>query len=277
MQTILVNGQVRQTGHAPEGFPHVSVNGVTIPEASILREAQNHPAASPGEALAAAARALVVRELLLQEARSQIRCPRTAQPDRDVGETGDEALIGRLLEGVMSVPEADEASCRRFFLQNRDKFRGPDVFEAEHILFPAARDDTAARRAARGAAAEVISQLEARPQDFGGLARVHSSCPSASSGGRLGRISRGQTCPEFERALSRLVVGKVAPDPVETRYGVHVIRVSSRQEGSPLAFEQVNDQIAEHLKEVSWRNAVRSYVGQLAGQSVISGLSLDAS
>ncbi len=46
----------------------VSVNGVEIDESEILAEAQNHPAENPGAALLAAARALVVRELLLQRA-----------------------------------------------------------------------------------------------------------------------------------------------------------------------------------------------------------------
>lgn len=47
-------------------FDAVSVNGVTIDEADILTEAQNHPAENPGAALLSAARALAVRELLLQ-------------------------------------------------------------------------------------------------------------------------------------------------------------------------------------------------------------------
>ena len=46
----------------------VMVNGVLIPEADIMAEAQNHPAETPGAALAQAAHALAVRELLLQEA-----------------------------------------------------------------------------------------------------------------------------------------------------------------------------------------------------------------
>ncbi|MFY8113488.1 MAG: peptidylprolyl isomerase, partial [Rhabdaerophilum sp.] len=46
----------------------VTVNGVTIPREAIARETQNHPASKPIEAWQAAARALVIRELLLQEA-----------------------------------------------------------------------------------------------------------------------------------------------------------------------------------------------------------------
>ena len=47
----------------------VTVGGKSIPSAAISREMQNHEAATPLEAWQAAARALVVREMLLQEAR----------------------------------------------------------------------------------------------------------------------------------------------------------------------------------------------------------------
>ncbi|NCO17517.1 MAG: peptidase, partial [Alphaproteobacteria bacterium] len=51
--------------------PELCVNGEVIPAAAIAAEAQNHPAppGKPGLAWRAAARALAVRALLLQEAR----------------------------------------------------------------------------------------------------------------------------------------------------------------------------------------------------------------
>jgi peptidyl-prolyl cis-trans isomerase C len=47
----------------------VSVNGVAIPRGLIAREIQYHPSRTPAEAWKAAARALGIRELLLQETR----------------------------------------------------------------------------------------------------------------------------------------------------------------------------------------------------------------
>ena len=64
----------------PERVP-VSVNGVNIPHDAIARETQYHPASKPIAAWQAAARALVVRELLLQEAR---RLGVAAIPSSDV-------------------------------------------------------------------------------------------------------------------------------------------------------------------------------------------------
>ena len=58
----------------------VTVNNTEISRAEIARETQNHPSRSPIEAWKAAARALAIRELLLQEAR---RLNIVAQPMAD--------------------------------------------------------------------------------------------------------------------------------------------------------------------------------------------------
>ena len=47
----------------------VRVNGAVIARETIAREAQHHPAATPAAAFAQAARALAIRQLLLDEAR----------------------------------------------------------------------------------------------------------------------------------------------------------------------------------------------------------------
>src|SRR5512135_2280769 len=71
----------------------VSVNGVVIPRDAIAREVQNHPASKPIKAWESAARALAIRELLLQQARL---VGIIAAPVRDGAgrcETEEEALI----------------------------------------------------------------------------------------------------------------------------------------------------------------------------------------
>ena len=72
--TTLFEADTSKTGCAvkPTNLPRgngVAVNGVVVPRESIARETQNHPADKPIDAWQAAARALVIRELLLQEAR----------------------------------------------------------------------------------------------------------------------------------------------------------------------------------------------------------------
>jgi len=254
----------------------ITVNDVEIDEASIAAEVQNHPAASMFEARAEAAQALAIRELLLQEARRQgfTPAPRELAPGKR--ETDDDSLIHQLLEREITVPDPDEETCRRYFDNNRDKFRTPPVYEAAHILYPAPPDDDAARAEADRRARASIATLQAEPQRFAEIAAAESACPSRSGGGVLGRITRGQTAPELESFMDALEPGQLCPAPVATRYGVHVLRLDARADGEPLAFENVRERIAAYLTAQTWNRAVAQYIRILAGQARIRGLDLDA-
>ncbi len=252
----------------------VSVNDVEITAAAIAAECQNHPADSAETARQEAARALAIRELLLQEApRLGIEAvPGTDQSDRT--ETIEDALIRGLLEDQITTPEADDAACRRYYDNNRERFRSADLFEASHILLSADPADTDAYAAAVGEAEAIIATLRERPEEFAAIARGRSDCASAKEGGRLGQITRGQTTPEFETFLLALEEGQLCPQPVKTPYGVHVLRLDRRQSGRVMPFELVRDLIADYIEEASWRRAVSQYLKLLAGRSNITGVDI---
>jgi len=262
-----------QTIELPER-PLVSVNGVTIPYEAIAREVQHHPAAKPIAAWQAAARALVVRELLLQEAR---RLGIESAPRSDASgcrEAEEEALVRELVEQEVTTPESDEASCQRYYEQNRRRFRSEPIYEAAHILFPAREDDAEEFAAAERAADLVLGELKSQPNLFGNLARAHSACPSAAQGGNLGQITAGQTTGEFEEALAALAPGAISQAPVKTRYGLHIIRLDRRIEGMGLPFELVSDRIADYLRENVIRCATAQYVARLVSKAEITGIAL---
>jgi peptidyl-prolyl cis-trans isomerase C len=255
----------------------VSVNGIEIGDHAINAEVQYHPAGSVEEARAAAARALAVRELLLQ-ACAQLGIDQPDPPEHrqaDERETTDEALIRTLLAREIRTPEPDEATCRRFYDSNLKRFRSPDLFEAAHILFPADPEDAEASASARQRAAAALAQALEQPQRFAELAQQLSACPSAAQGGNLGQITRGQTVPEFETFLFNLEEGQICPVPVKTRFGYHVLRLDRRIEGRQLPFEMVRDKIADYLREHVWRRAVSQYLQLLVGQAEIRGIELN--
>lgn len=269
MVNLLDAQPARTLMHSP---PAVSVDGIVIPHRDIAREMQNHAAGKPAEAWTQAARALVVRELLLQEARRLGIAPQPVTDADRRRETDDEALVRALVAREVQTPEPQEHECRRYFDANRPRFRTPDLYEVSHILLAIGTAGAAGRAQALGTAAAIIAQLEASPALFPDLAALHSACPSAAAGGSLGQIGPGQTVPEFEAALGRLPVGRVAPQPVETRYGLHVVRVERRIEGNDIPFEMARDRIARWLSERVRRTAIRQYIGLLAGRSRIEGV-----
>ncbi|WP_135469000.1 peptidylprolyl isomerase [Crenalkalicoccus roseus] len=244
----------------------IRVDGVEIPERAIAAEMQHHPAASREEAWRQATEALVVRQLLLAEA---------ARQGHDVA-ADEEAAVSRLLAAEVAVPEADEATFRRWFAANRARLRSPEAWHAAHILLAADPDDPEARRAAEAEAGRLARLVAADPARLPELARAHSACPSREQGGDLGLIEPGSTVPEFEAALRALAPGEVGAAPVATRYGYHVVRLLRHEAGRDLPFEAVRERIAAWLQEAARRRALHQYIAILAGRARIEGIALAA-
>ena len=120
--------------------PPVSVDGVRIDEADIAREVQHHEGANIEEARAAAARALIIRHLLLARA---AECGLAPLPEQDAlgrWESDEEALIRQVLELEAPPVRPTTGECRRVFETRRTSF--PMEFA---IAEPIIRDRLAAR------------------------------------------------------------------------------------------------------------------------------------
>lgn len=258
--------------------PDVIVNGEVIPAAAVAAEAQNHPApkGKPGLAWRAAARALAVRALLLQEARSLGLTPAPRAFGDGRRETDEEALIRAVLAERVTPEPVDEAAVAAAYAADPARFRGPALYEAAHILIAAAPGDPEARNRARAQAQALIDRLAADPGAFDRLAAEHSGCPSRTEGGRLGQIASGDTVPEFEAALAVIAEGTVAVAPVETRYGLHVVRLDARAEGRPVPFAAVRPRLRESLEKAAWTRAARAFTAALASRATLSGVDLGA-
>jgi len=236
---------------------------------------QNHAGASPQETWQEATRALVIRELLLQRART---LDLQAAPESIDGlrETDEEALVRAVIEHDVKTPTADEQTCRRYYHANKARFRTPALYQPRHILFHANKDDAAAYASALQRAQAALAVVMARPESFDRLARDLSDCPSRDQGGLLGQVGAGETTPEFDAALRPMQEGETRAEPVQTRYGVHIVRLERRTGGDTVPFEQVRDRIAAYLEERSSRKAMSQYLSRLAGGATISGFDLPA-
>lgn len=255
----------------------VTVNGITIAAEAIAAEAQNHPApkGKPGMAWQSAARALVLREVLLQEARTKNIVAEPIELEEGKWETEDEALIRQLLEQAIPATRIDEAALRALYDGAPERFRGPSLFEAAHILFAASPDDVAARLLARQQAEAVLAELTRDPRRFAALATQFSACPSRENGGMLGQLASGDTVPEFEAALAVMEEGTISTAPLESRYGFHLIRLDARVRGEILPFSAVLPQLREAQEKTGWVRASRAYIANLAAKNTVTGVDLN--
>ena len=253
----------------------VAVNGIEIPENVILSEAQHHPAGTPGEAIFQAAQALVVRELLLQEARNMGIVPRPSVLESGKPETSEEALIRQLMEQEIVVPDATADECERYYENNLSRFSSEAIYEASHILIAAPTSDTKETEIAREKAEKICKILKSDPARFGDLVKEFSDCPSKDQGGNLGQLTKGSTVEEFEQALKTATEVGLISEPVASRFGYHVIRLDRKIPGRVLPFEHVRSSISNWMEAASWTKAVSQYVRILAGKAKIEGISVD--
>lgn len=239
-----------------------------ISEAQIAREMQHHRASTPEHSRAAAARALVVRELLRREA-ERLGLAGAIEPRSQ--ETAEEACIRILLESQLEDRVPSEEDCRRYHEQNRARFRAPERIRVRHILLGAAADDVSGRIRASAEGERLVAELKANPALFADFALRHSDCPSKQEGGDLGWLQRGQTTPEFDRQVFRLREG-LAGFPVESRWGYHVVFIDAVQPGAAQEFDAVRAQISDYLELQVRQRELQHYLLGLQQHFGVHGL-----
>lgn len=256
----------------PPTFSDVRVNGVEITPEAIAQEIQHHPAPDAETAWTEAARALAVRELLLQEAR---RLGLEADPERDETgrcETDDDALVRLVLEHEVIPARPGEQECRRFYDAYQERFRTPDLLEAAHILIEPESDDEAGWSAAELQARSIAEQVGNDAKAFAAAARAHSGCASATQDGSLGQIRRGELVESIQRGLEALGDGETGREPVRSRFGWHVLRLQRRLPGRTIPFEMAREKIVDTLEARSWSIQSARYVAGLAKRNTIEGI-----
>jgi peptidyl-prolyl cis-trans isomerase C len=238
----------------------IHINDHELTDAEIEAELAHHQSAD--NPLKRATTAVALRHILLDEA-------------AQLGLSGadEEAVIDVLLAAEVALPEVDEASCRRYYEQHRPRFVVGELVEVDHILFQVTQN--APLDALRAMAESTLVELMNDPALFAERARELSNCPSGEVGGNLGQLGRGDTVPEFERVIFAMQPGEILPRLLETRFGLHIVRVQRRVEGRQLPFERVHEQIAAALRAGNQDTAWRQYVQLLVGRARIEGVELE--
>lgn len=238
----------------------VIVNDVELTDAEMAAELPLHAGAE--NPVKRATTTLVLRRVLLDEAaRLGI-----VNPD-------PEAAIEMLLEKEVRVPTPDEQTCRRYYDQHQARFTVGELLEADHILFQVTPEVDL--DALRSLAQDTLATLIDDPSLFAEKAKALSNCSSSAVGGSLGQLARGDTAPEFERAIFSMKANELLPRLLETRYGLHIVRVNRRVDGKLQPYEAVAGSIAHALAAASRDTAWKQYTKLLVGRARVEGIELE--
>lgn len=184
-------------------------------------------------------------ELSAYYAKHQQRYEEPAQADLEV-------LTLRLSAIEATVPD-DEPTIRAYYQQNTQRFGEPEQRRASHILLELpssadAKEREAAREKVLAQARELVLALR-KGADFAALARQHSKdSGSAAQGGDLGFFGREAMVKSFADAAFALKTGEIS-EPVESEFGIHIIRVSELRPSKLKPYEQVRGEIATQFRK----------------------------
>ncbi len=199
---------------------------------------------------------LLVRMLIQKSLAAQARAARLdAKPEtalRIALET-DRLLSAVMMESVENAAAEEfdklrpkyEARARELYVIDRAKFETPEQVSATHILFdPKKRGADEAKRQAQEARAKIAAGADMRK-----LARETSDDPSSSvNDGALGWFVRKDMDPAFADAAFALKNTGDLSQPVESKFGWHVIRLDGRRPAGIKPYDEVRETIMDELK-----------------------------
>lgn len=130
---------------------------------------------------------------------------------------------------------------KEYYSKNQIMFLTPESkVQASHILL---KDKKTAQ--------DIISQLKKSKDiksSFTKLAKEKSTGPSSTNGGELGWFTSKKMVPEFSQAAFALNKGEFTKEPVQTRFGYHVIYIDDKN-ANLYPFERVSPQIEYMVKQ----------------------------
>ncbi|PIE20024.1 MAG: hypothetical protein CSA66_01765 [Proteobacteria bacterium] len=173
----------------------------------------------------------------------------------------DRRALELLLEKKGDMAVTDEAA-REFYDKNERFYTEKAGVRASHVLIKLDRNASEEEDAK---AMEKVKTVQAKLKDggdFGAVAKELSEGPTASSGGDLGFFGKGRMAKEFEDAAFAMKVGEVS-QPIRTRFGYHIIKVTDRREDRKKAFDEVKDQIIKSLKNKKFFTERRKLLADL--------------
>jgi peptidyl-prolyl cis-trans isomerase D len=135
-----------------------------------------------------------------------------------------------------------------YYELNKEQFTTPEQVRARLILLKLSPDASESEVVKVKDKALAIVKEVTGGEDFSRAARAYSQDPTASKGGNLGYITRGQVAKPIEELAFSLKPGEIG-GPVRTSSGWAVVKVDDIRKASTRALSEVRDQIVATLKK----------------------------
>lgn len=147
--------------------------------------------------------------------------------------------------------EVTDQNAEAYFNAHKGEFIVPKV-RASHILLAYEPQSPAEEKKAANDKIAAIRQEIVNGADFAEAARKYSACPSKEQGGDLDFFTREEMAKPFSDAAFSMKPGEIS-QPVETQFGVHLIKVTEVNSGA--TFAEAKDNVLNTLYQQALEKA----------------------
>ncbi len=146
-----------------------------------------------------------------------------------------------------------------------------DEVHARHILLkiPSSADEATRKKIYQRAESISEDMQGATDEAFAIRAKEASQGPSASNGGDLGWFKKGAMLPVFEKSAFAMQAGQTSA-VVESKFGLHIIRVVAKRHIDPNSLEVNHDKIQQILSNVALQDQLPRWIAGLRADATIT-------
>ena len=215
------------------------VNGETITTDDFKKEVETlppylRPMAETPEGKKELLDTMIVREIILQQAKKDglDKSPEVAAKVEELRQRVIvEAFLKKKLEEQAKISDAD---LKKFYDDNKDKFKSGEQVRASHILVKTEAE-----------AQDILGQLK-KGANFEELSKKYSIDAAKTRGGDLGWFGKGSMIPEFEKVAFSMKEGETS-GIVKTQFGYHIIKVTGKRPAGIRSFDESKELIKAKL------------------------------
>ncbi len=163
---------------------------------------------------------------------------------------------------LMPLMKVSQDEIKKYYREHQKDFLQPEMRKVSHILIRVKnKSDKKAWETARKEILEIKKKLK-KGISFSSLAKKYSQGPSASRGGDIGWIKKGDTIEAFQKVAFSLKKGEVS-GPVKTPFGYHLIKVEDIREAGEKPLNEVEDNIRQILAREKANEKIEEYLDKV--------------
>ncbi|MGH8671038.1 MAG: peptidylprolyl isomerase [Burkholderiales bacterium] len=217
----------------------ITVNGTLIPQArfdALLNERVAAGQPDSPELRKGIRDFLISSELLVQEAIKK-GLDKDAEVASQIENTKHAVLANAYLQNAFKAEPITDDALKAEYDKLKAHF-GDKEYKTRHILVGTEQE-----------AKDILASIK-NGGKFDKLAREKSNDPgSKEKGGDLGWISRGNVVKPFGDALAALEKGRYTEQPVQSRFGWHLIQLEDTRALTPPPYEEVKNGLQQRLTQ----------------------------